>query len=257
MKKIVAIIGSPRKGDTLHAAQRLEQEMKQHGEVEFEYVMLSQVAFKDCTGCHNCIMKGRETCREAEKVQMLLEKMLAADAVVLASPVYNQNVTAIMKKFLDYFTFLWHRPAMFGIRFIGVAAGGGMFKGTFQTMKENVASWGGIWLGGLGVPHYDALTAKFRKKLDRDIAKAAAKYSKALETKALPRPTLAQMMSFRMWRMNAVFGEADRAHWAEKGWLDKKCHYYYDTKINPLTNALAAAIMGIARQVMRGIYVGY
>ncbi len=257
MKKIVAIIGSPRKGETLKAVQRLEQEMQKHGEVEFEYVMLSQVALRDCTGCHNCILKGKETCREAEKVQALFDKMAAADAVVLASPVYNQGVTAIMKKFLDYFTYLWHRPALFGVKFIGVSSGGGMFKGTFQTMKENVSSWGGTWLGELGVPHYEALTEKFRAKADKAAVKKAAQFWAALGDKNLPKPTLGKLMGFRMWRMNAVFGEADRAHWTEKGWLDKKCRYYYDTKINPFANVLAAVLMGIARQVMRGIYVGY
>ena len=257
--KFIAIIGSPRKGDTLEAVRRLEAEMKKHGSAEFEYVMLSQVALRDCTGCHNCIMKGRETCREAEKIRELQEKIVSADAVILASPVYNQGVTAIMKKFLDYFTFLWHRPELFGVKFFGVAAGGGMFKEVFQTMKSNVLSWGGQWLGSLGTPHYDALTSKFKTKVDKDFAKQAAFLMKAAAVKELPRPTVARLMSFRMWQMNAAlaFSPADREHWEARGWLARGCRYFYPARVNPIANAMAVAAVGIARRFLRGIYVGY
>jgi multimeric flavodoxin WrbA len=259
MKRILAIIGSPRKGDTVAAVQRLEQELKKLGEVEMEYLMLMDVGLRDCLGCHNCFMKGQETCREAAKVKELQERMLAADAVILASPTYNQGVTGIMKKFLDYFTFLWHRPGMFGVPFFGVATGGGMFGGVFKTMKSNVDSWGGTWAGTLGVPHYDALTKKYKTRLDQDFTGKAALLMKVMDEKELPKPTLGRLMSFRMWKMNAAqgFSPRDAAHWTEKGWLDPKCRYYYSAKINPLANAAAAAVMGIARRVMRSIYVGY
>lgn len=259
MKKMLAIIGSPRKGETLSAVQRFELEMKKLGDVEVEYVMLSDVALRDCLGCHNCITKGQEACWEAAKIKMLKDKMLGADAVLLASPTYNQGVTAIMKKFLDYFTYLWHRPDMFGMKFFGLATGGGVFDGVFKPMKDNVASWGGTWLGGLGVPHYEALTKKFQAKVDKDYAKKAALVMKAAEATELPRPTVGRLMGYRMWKMNAGVGYSakDTAYWTEKGWMDKKCKYYYAAKINPVKNALAAAAMGIARRVMRSIYVGY
>jgi multimeric flavodoxin WrbA len=259
MKRIVAIIGSPHKGETVLAVQRLEQEMKKLGETEMEVILLTDIAFKDCLGCHACFMKGAQYCPEAAKVRALQDKMLSADAVLLASPTYNQEVTALMKKFLDYFTFLWHRPELFGVKFFGLATGGGMFGGVFATMKRSVESWGGTWLGTLGVPHYESLTAKFKGKLDRDFAKKAALLMKAMKSKPLPRPTLGRLMSFRMWRMNAGvgFSAADVEHWTAKGWLAPGCRYYYKTTINPLANAVAAAAMGLMRRIMRGIYVGY
>lgn len=259
MRHMLAIIGSPHKGETLKAVQRLEEEMKKIGEVELEYVMLGDVALKDCLGCHNCFMKGQEMCREAVKVGELQEKMMSADAVLLTSPTYNQGVTAVMKKFLDYFTFLWHRPSMFGVRFFGLATGGGMFGGVFKTLKENIVSWGGVWVGALGVPHYESLTEKYRKKLDRDFTQKAMLLMNAAGVKELPRPSIARLMSFRMWKMNAGLGFSpkDVEYWTEKGWLDPKCRYYYATKVNPLNHAVAVATMAMARRIMRSIYVGY
>jgi multimeric flavodoxin WrbA len=259
MKSILAVIGSPHKGETLKAVQRFETELKKLGEVEMEYVMLMDVGLRDCLGCHSCFMNGEGTCHEAAKIEELQHKMLAADAVILSSPTYNQGVSGIMKKFLDYFTFLWHRPVMFGVKFMGLATGGGMFGGVFKTMKENVASWGGTWVGTLGVPHYESLTTKYKAKLDKDFSKKAALLTKAMAGKELPRPTLGRLMNYRMWKMNAALGFSPRdvEHWTEKHWLDSKCKYYYDTKVNPVANATAAVPMGMARRFMRSIYVGY
>ena len=74
MKKFLAIIGSPHKGETFKAVQRFEQELKKISEAEVEYIMLSEVGLRDCLGCHNCFMKGEENCREAAKVQEILQK---------------------------------------------------------------------------------------------------------------------------------------------------------------------------------------
>jgi multimeric flavodoxin WrbA len=259
MKKFLAIMGSPHKGETYKAVKRFEEELKKLGEAEVEIVMLSEVGFRDCLGCHNCFMKGEETCREADKVQTLLKKMLEADMVLLCSPVYNQAMTSLMKKFLDYFTYLWHRPGMFGVRFMGISSGGGVFKGVFKGMKENVQSWGGVWAGELGVPHYEALTPKYKAKLDRDFTKKAGMAMEAAGRKDLPTPSLYSLISYRIWKMNANMGFSarDNAHWREKGWLDKKTKYYYDSKINPAKSAMVSAVGGIMQKIMRGIYVGY
>lgn len=44
--KILVIMGSPRKGNTYRAAQRIEDVMRSLGDVEFEYLMLKDVGLK-------------------------------------------------------------------------------------------------------------------------------------------------------------------------------------------------------------------
>lgn len=259
MKKIVVMMGSPRKGETFKAVKKFEETLNKLEPVEMEIVFLNQVGLPDCLGCHQCILKGEEKCYQSDKVKDLYDKMIAADGIILATPVYNQHVTAIMKKFLDYLTFLWHRPAMFGKVFMGLSSGGGMFKDVFKFFKSNVLSWGGRWAAEFGVPHYEALTPKFQKKVDQDFSVKARNFMNAMEQKALPSPSIGQMMSFNIWKMNAVAcresNPADYQYWTGKGFLSKE--YYYDKKIGLLKRLVVKAMSAMARGFMRKVYVGY
>jgi multimeric flavodoxin WrbA len=39
--------------------------------------------------------------------------MLVSDGVIFVSPAYCQNVTALMKNFVDRFAYIFHRPRFF------------------------------------------------------------------------------------------------------------------------------------------------
>lgn len=259
MKKLLVIVGSPRKGETYHAIEKFEATLKKYAEVEVEYIMLSKIGLLDCTGCHNCIMKGHTLCRESAKVQELVDKMKSADAVVLASPVYNQHVTALMKKFLDYLSYLWHRPEMFGVNFLGISSGGGRFGEVFKFLKSNVQSWGGTWIGSLGVPHYEDLTPKYKAKSDQDFEKKAQLLLTAMERKALPAPTFMQLMMFNVWKMNARACKssipADYDYWKNKELFDKP--YYYKTRIGIFKRLSVKLINAISKGMMKKIYKTY
>ncbi|MCX7920529.1 MAG: NAD(P)H-dependent oxidoreductase [Clostridia bacterium] len=259
MKKVLAIIGSPRKGETYKAVCRFIEELNKVEQVQVEYIMLSRYAISDCTGCHNCIKKGEETCHENVKVHEIQDKIKNADGIILSTPVYNQHVTALMKKFMDYLTFLWHRPSMFGVKFFGVSSGGGMFGPVFKYLKMNVESWGGIWVDGLGVPHYDTLTEKFKDKVDEDIRAKARKFIKAMEVKTLPRLNFSRLMWFNIWKMNAEAGKEDLKkdyeHWSKMNWFNTD--YYYDVKVGILKRIAIKFATGMARMFMRRVYKGY
>lgn len=259
MKKILAVIGSPRKGETLKAVLKFEDELKKIEAVEVDYVMLGDLKLADCTGCHQCFLKGQEFCRESQKVKEMQDKMLAADAVILATPVYNQHVTALMKKFLDYFTFMWHRPAMFGVKFFGISSGGGVFGSIFKFLKSNVTSWGGIWEGELGVPHYESLTSKYKAKCDADFQKKAGQLLRAIKEKKLSKPAFGRLMMFNVWKMNAEAckdsNPADYAWWTEHDFFNKR--FYYESKIGFFKRLLLRLVTGMARSFMRKVYVGY
>jgi multimeric flavodoxin WrbA len=259
MKNILAIIGSPRKGQTCEAVQLVEKELLKHGEVRVEYLMLRELGLKECYGCHNCILKGEEFCPEREKIGCVMSKIQSADGIILASPVYNDHVTALLKKLFDFMTFLWHRPALFGKPFMGVSTGGGMFKNVFHYLKTNVNSWGGTWVCQVGVPHFDALTDTMKEKIKKSLQKESAVFYKAVQQPALPVPSFSRLMWFNMWRMNAeVCKESnpkDFRHWTDKGWFGKA--YYTDVKVPFVRRILANMAMSIGRSFMRKVYKGY
>ena len=90
--KVLAIIGSLRKGNTLDVVQEVEKHMKELGEVEFEYLFLKDANLELCKGCFNCLTKGDEFCPIKDDRVEIEKRMLESDGVILASPVYVHNL---------------------------------------------------------------------------------------------------------------------------------------------------------------------
>jgi hypothetical protein len=106
--KVIAIIGSPRKGNTYRAIRRIEENMKTTGDVEFEYLWLKDAGLANCKGCTVCFPKGEQRCPLKDGRAEIEQKMLAADGVIFASPNYVSNVSGLMKTFIDRFAYAGH-----------------------------------------------------------------------------------------------------------------------------------------------------
>lgn len=107
--KVVAINGSPHEGaaNTSMMIGMIQGNLEKEG-FELEQIILSQHNIHYCYGCAVCLEKG--SCWIKDDYRAIAEKMLAADAVILGSPVYVLNVTAQMKTFLDRSLGFGHRP---------------------------------------------------------------------------------------------------------------------------------------------------
>lgn len=257
--KILAVMGSPRKGNTYKAVQMLEEHMKKLGDVDFQYVFLKDMNLGNCTGCHLCINKGEDHCPLKDDRARLEQLMQEADGLILASPVYAMSVTAYMKNYFDHFSYLWHRPRFFNKKAMSVATGGGQFKDILKYMKTNAVSWGYDHVAELGIPHFDALTEKYRQKALADIAAKAERFYTALTEQKKEAPSFGKIMWFRMWRINANAckdsNPCDYAYWTEKGWL--RSDFYYDVKIGFLKRVFVPYAERAALGFMRKIYKGY
>ena len=66
-----------------------------------EHVILKKMKINRCLGCLNCWIKTPGACVQKDDHPGLLEKYMASDVVVFASPVYVENVTGLMKDFID------------------------------------------------------------------------------------------------------------------------------------------------------------
>ena len=107
--QVVALNSSPHEnnGNTSRMLAMLKEHLDQE-KFALEEIFLSRHHIEYCTGCAFCLEK--EGCWIRDDHNKIAQRLFAADAVILASPVYFFNVTAQMKVFLDRSLGYGHRP---------------------------------------------------------------------------------------------------------------------------------------------------
>ena len=100
--KVVAFSGSARKdGNTAILVREIFQELVQQG-LETELVQLAGIEIKACLACYRCFENKDQHCSvEDDELNQFIDKMLAAEGIILASPTYIGDVTSIMKALID------------------------------------------------------------------------------------------------------------------------------------------------------------
>jgi len=100
--KVVAFNGSPRKdGNTFLMLQQVLKELEAEG-IETELVQLDGQRLRGCTACFQCFEKKDQRCAvKDDMINDCIEKMLAADGIILGSPTYFADVSTEMKALID------------------------------------------------------------------------------------------------------------------------------------------------------------
>lgn len=106
-KKILLINGSPRKNGLTNSLlvefkNKIEELNKTNDKIALEFIHLSDFKIEHCNGCDSCL-KTPNLCPLSEKDDMLkLENSLkSSDAIIIGSPSYFANVTALVKDIID------------------------------------------------------------------------------------------------------------------------------------------------------------
>jgi multimeric flavodoxin WrbA len=100
--RVVAISGSAREnGNTALLLGHVLAELSGEG-IGTELVQLSGKSIRGCTACFKCFAnKDRRCAVTGDAVNDCIEKMEAADGILLGSPTYFTDVTAEMKALID------------------------------------------------------------------------------------------------------------------------------------------------------------
>jgi len=99
--KTVAFNGSPNKnGNTFHAIRMVTDELERAG-IETEIVHVGNKAVRGCLACGQCFKNQDERCIQDDEVNDWIQKMKAADGIILGSPVHFSAIGGTMKSFLD------------------------------------------------------------------------------------------------------------------------------------------------------------
>jgi len=93
--KILGICGSPRKGNTYYMVEKVVESTGQ----DYELISLADKNINQCLDCRKCHKTYK--CVQEDDMQELYDKIKEADCIVLGSPTYFDNVSGIMKKFMD------------------------------------------------------------------------------------------------------------------------------------------------------------
>jgi multimeric flavodoxin WrbA len=114
--KVVAINGSARRGgNTAILLRYVLGELEQEG-IETELVEMSGATVHGCLACRKCSTRKDRRCSQKDDMgNVFIEKMDAADGILLGSPTYVTDISAEMKALID-------RAALVG------RANGGMFR---------------------------------------------------------------------------------------------------------------------------------
>ena len=105
--KVLGISGSPRRdGNTELLLKEFLRGARASGH-ETELFILSKFKISPCTSCASCQKDGQ--CIIDDDMQLMYNKLLEADYIVLASPIYFGGVSAQLKSFIDRCQALWSR----------------------------------------------------------------------------------------------------------------------------------------------------
>ena len=235
-------MGSPRRVDSYHVCELFRKNLTAGGEVEFKYMFLKDLGLEFCRGCGVCTSKDERLCPARDVTQKIEDDLLSADAVILASPVYAQHITALMKNFIDHSCHFFHRPRFFDKAAIILATTGGTGADDVLNYLNLVAvGWGFNMIGKLGVvsPLFRA-GGKYKADIISKIRDLSGKLLEATKTKKWPAPSFYELVLFNVMKKKARTDGTDNVnykYWDERGWFDK--NYYRDTPVNPVSNLLA------------------
>lgn len=99
MKQVLIISASPRKqGNSDVLCDRFAQGAKERGNT-VEKIFLAQKHIGYCRGCGIC--NTTHQCPQKDDMAEILDKMVKADVIVLATPVYFYSMDGQMKTFID------------------------------------------------------------------------------------------------------------------------------------------------------------
>ena len=105
--KVLGLFGSPRRGGNTELL--LEEALKgaKSEGAEVDRIYLPDYTITPCKECHGCDQTG--SCVILDDMQKIYPKLLEADVIILASPIFFYGVTAWAKALIDRSQALWAR----------------------------------------------------------------------------------------------------------------------------------------------------
>ena len=99
--KVLLIVGSPNKKNSTNAALLEAARGLENNGVETEIAWIGDDPIKPCTACGSCNDTQRCIFGDDDVVNELIDKLQAADGLIVGSPVYYAGINGALKSVLD------------------------------------------------------------------------------------------------------------------------------------------------------------
>jgi multimeric flavodoxin WrbA len=117
---VVAVVGSPRRrGNTSALVATVLEELEACG-AACETIVLSGLSIAPCLAHDTC--GDLAVCPHEDDAADVLDRVYAADCLILGTPVYYENVSAQMKAFIDRNVFRYSHDEFLRARVVGLVA---------------------------------------------------------------------------------------------------------------------------------------
>src|SRR3989339_441487 len=140
MVKILAVSGSPRDRTTNYMLRKVLEVFGD--EYQKEIVLLKDKKIEACQNCKGCHRSFK--CTIADDMQEIHKKLLEADIFIFGSPTYFDNVSGIMKNFMDRCLPFYFSEELKGKK-VGLVSIGG-----FKELIEKDEKGNCLWCGETG-----------------------------------------------------------------------------------------------------------
>lgn len=211
MKKILIVLSGRKKDSiTRQVAEMFIDKVKQnaHEELSVEYIVLKNVNVQHCIGCEQCFNTGSCVMKN-DDMPGILDKMLEADSIFIATPVYLNHITGELKSFLDRMAFWTH---LFRLR----GKYGGVIVTTSNSGSEDVITYlKGIY-NSLGIKFICAAKYIAIKGTISDIERAAHEYCEHInsdERFIVPSEMEYSFKAYRTSMKKGLYSNKEREYW--------------------------------------------
>jgi multimeric flavodoxin WrbA len=234
---VLTLVGSYRRnGNTGRLLAMLQAELKaiayrEGHPLRSETLFLGHQDLRPCRGCRLCFDRGEGHCPLKDDLLAVKEKMRAADAVILGSPVYVNDVSGIVKNWIDRLAHVCHRPEFAGkCAYLIATVGDSPTSHTLRTMNIALSTWGfhivgqrGFQTGALMKPPLLA------ERYQAEIEGIARKLYIATRERHFTNPSFLSLMTFRIQQnayQRAARDTLDYAYWKGHGWTNPDSEFF-------------------------------
>jgi multimeric flavodoxin WrbA len=242
--KILILQGSYRKsGNTAHIVEMIRDHMSRlaienNVAFEAETIHLGHMNIGLCRGCRACFDLGEDKCPLKDDFLSTKVAVQAADGVIIASPVYVDDINGITKLWIDRMAHVCHRPEFAGKTvYLVTTIGSSPSSHSLRSLYLAFLSWGAYIAGQSGFTTGARMPVdELRSRFDGRAEKIARKLFTDIATGQTRKPSFVSLMMFRIYQKvrEVNDGSLDARYWHEKGWADPRTKFYLPHNSNPL-----------------------